>query len=181
MDIEEKYNKLRPLIKDGDIIIFHGTGLMAKLIQFCDKSWANHTGIIFKSHGALFIEDSNANGVQSDRLSWRIKKYKGGDFKIIRPNIDRQLIIDELSNLLMRGDSKWIQYDFVNGTKELLNRKFRTKFKIKLHEDYSICSAYDANYAINLGIVTKDFIKLAIVFPQDFLRYLNYEKAFIIE
>lgn len=181
MDIEEKYNRLRALIKDGDIIVFHGTGIMAKLIQFCDKSWANHTGIIFKSHGALFIEDSNASGVQSDRLSWRIKKYKGGDFKIIRPNIERQLIIDELSNLLMRGDSKWIQYDFINGGKELLNRLFKIKLKIKLKDSHAICSDYTSKYVINLGIVSENFTKLVIVFPEDYLRYLNFEKAFIIE
>jgi len=181
MDIQEKYNKLRPLIKDGDIIIFQGTGIIAKLIQFCDKSWANHTGIIFKSHGALFIEDSNANGVQSDRLSWRIKNYKGGDFKILRPNVEKILLHDELSNLLMRGDTKWIQYDFINGAKELSNRLLKTKFKIKLDNEHSICSAYDANYAIKLGLVTEKFSSLVIVFPEDYLRYINNEKAFIIE
>jgi hypothetical protein len=181
MSIEEKYSKLRPLIKDGDIIVFHGTGLMANIIQFCDKSWSNHVGIIFKSHGALFIEDSNANGVQSDRLSWRIRKYKSGDFKIIRPDVEKILLHEELSNLLMRGDAKWIQYDFINGAKELSNRLFKTKFKISLTDKKAICSSYTAKYAIGLDIVSKDFTKLAIVFPEDYLRYLNKNKAFIIE
>jgi len=181
MTIQEKYNNLRPLIKDGDIIIFHGRGILAKLIQYCDKSWANHTGIIFKSHGALFIEDSNANGVQSDRLSWRIKGYKGGDFKILRPTADKDLIKEQLAKLLSRGDNQWIKYDFINGTKELINRLCKTKLKIRLRGDTSICSALDAEYAITLGMVTEEFNNLSIAFPQDYLRYLNKNNAFIIE
>lgn len=181
-DIEIKYKSIRHLIQDGDLIVFHGTGFIAKIIQNCDKSWANHTGIIFESHGALFIEDSNATGVQADRLSWRIRKYKGngGDFKIIRPMQPLSLIRSELRSLLTRGDNKWIRYDFKNGIKELLNRKFGWKLKIKLDDSTSICSAYDAEYAMNLGMVTDEFKKLKIAFPQDFLRYLDTNNAKII-
>lgn len=90
------------------------------------------------------------------------------------------LIRSELRSLLTRGDNKWIRYDFKNGIKELLNRKFGWKLKIKLDDSTSICSAYDAEYAMNLGMVTDEFKKLKIAFPQDFLRYLDTNNAKII-
>ena len=48
MDIIEKYKLLRPNISDGDLILFRGTGVIAKIIQWCDKSYWNHIGIVLE-------------------------------------------------------------------------------------------------------------------------------------
>lgn len=181
MKILDKYKALRPQIDDGDIIIFHGSGLMAKLIQFCDSSYYNHVGIVIKSHEALFIVDSNANGVQSDRLSYRMLKYKGdGDFTILKPNLSRELIDQEMCKILHTSDDKWIKYDFINGTKELCNRKIGTKFKINLDCNRHICSDYVSRYAINLNMVNDLFKKLIIAFPEDYKRYVDLNNTQVI-
>jgi len=188
MNILDKYKALRSSIKDGNIILFHGTGLLAKLIQNCDENndgtlaYHNHVGIVVESHGALFIVDSNEKGVQADRLSWRINKYrKGGDFTIIQPSIFPELINIEMRKLLHKSDDNWIKYDFINGAKELLNRKFGFKLKINLNEERDICSDYVSRYACNLDLVTQKFEDKVIVFPEDYIRFLNKKNAQILK
>lgn len=171
--IEEKYARLRPKLTDGDIILFHGTGLLANLIQFCDKSYYNHVGVIVKKLSAYYIVDSNASGVQADRLSWRIRKYKKGDFTVLRLLKPDKEVQYELYQLLKRSDEKWIKYDFYNGAKELANRLFGWKLKIKLNDDRDICSDFVSKYAIDLGVMKKEFKDLRIAFPEDYLRYKN--------
>lgn len=182
MDIFDKYKQIRPLIEDADVILFHGTGILAHVIQNCDNNaYHNHVGIIIESHGALFIVDSNESGVQADRLSKRIDKYKGGgDFTVIKPLVNRVSIDLEMKKLLNKSDDKWIKYDFINGAKELANRKFNFKFEIKLDENRDICSDYISRYMINLDLVTQEFKDKKIVFPEDYIRYLNENNALII-
>lgn len=180
-NIFAKYSRLRPLIKDGDLIVFHGTGIMANIIQKCDKAYYNHIGLVVEKHGALFIVDSNERGVQADRLSWRIKKYShGGDFAIIKPMVTEKAVSSAMAIILERSDKKWIKYDFWNGAKELLNRKFGWNLKINLNENRDICSDFVSDYAVSLNMMTHAFNKLQIAFPEDYIRYAN-EFAYVIK
>ncbi len=177
--ITNKYHRLRPQLKDGDIILFHGTGIIANIIQWCDSSYYNHVGVVFEKLGTLYIMDANANGVQCDRLSWRINKYsKGGDFTIVRPLNSKQEIEYELKHLLVRS-SDWIKYDFFNGFKELLNRKFNLSLQINYNDSRDICSDFVSQYQVNLGLLNNDFKKVRISFPEDTIRYAT-EKVLII-
>ena len=169
--IKEKYHRLRSLIADGDIVLFHGTGIMANIIQNCDKAYYNHVGVVFKKCESLYIVDANENGVQADRLSRRINKYVGGDFTIIKPLNTNQEIQTALTKLLKRSDDKTILYDFMNGGKELLNRKFGWSLKVDLDESHDICSDFVSQYQLDLGLVNEDFKKIRIAFPQDSIRY----------
>lgn len=186
MTIREKYIKLRPQIEDGDLILFRGTGIVARIIRFCDSSYYNHIGVVIKSHGSLFILDANANGVQADRLSHRIATYsEKSDFCIIQPKIlntfTSSLVEKGMHKLLAKSDNKWIRYDYLNGIKELLNRKLGWNLKIKMKENAAICSSNVAQYAIDLGIMNGNFEKLSIAFPQDFCRFADETKVLIIK
>lgn len=177
-----KYERLRPQIKDGDIILFHGTKALAKIIQNCDLAYWNHVGVIIEKHGALYIEDANGNGVQSDRLSWRIAKYPDGDFTIIQSTLPKEELQAPLAKLLLRADHKTIKYDFWNGFKELLNRKFDWQLTIKPNDSRDICSNYLAVYAVEGYFVhPESFKKLRIEFPQDFERYRNINTTKFLE
>lgn len=170
--INDKYRRLRHLINDGDIILFHGTGFIARTIQASDRSYYNHVGVVFKKCNALYIVDANAEGVEADRLSRRIKKYtKGGDFTIVKPLRTNGEINIALTRLLTRSDAKTIKYDFYNGVKELLNRAFGWNLKVELDASHDICSDFVSQYQIDLGLVNEQFEKLRIAFPEDTLRY----------
>lgn len=171
-NINDKYARLRRYISDGDIILFHGTSIISKLIQNCDKSYYNHIGVAIEKHGALFIQDANENGVHPARLSYRINKYApNGDFTILKPTATREEINTAMAVLLKRPDSKTIKYDFWNGFKELMNRKFGWKLRIDLDESHDICSDFVSTYQVALKMVNEDFLKLRIGFPQDSIRY----------
>lgn len=170
-NIFEKYTRIRPQIEDGDIILFHGNGIIARIIQNCDKSYYNHVGIVFEKLGTLYIMDANANGVECDRLSFRIGKYSnGGDFTIVKPLCEKALIEYNLKEILKRSE-KWIKYDFINGGKELLNRKFGWSLNVKLNNKRDICSDYVSQYQVNLGLLNEHFEKVRISFPQDTVKY----------
>lgn len=181
MNIKEKYNLLRPEISDGDLILFHGTKIVSKIIQWCDKSYYNHIGIVTERHGALFIVDANGSGVQADRLSYRVNSYGNGcDFIIIKPHNSKENISDAMKVLLMRSDKTTIKYDFSNGAKELYNRKFKNRFKINVDNNKDICSDFVSVYAMSLRMVTDEFSNLRIAFPQDYIRFRNISKTIII-
>lgn len=187
MTIQEQYKNQRHLIKDGDVILFSGTGLVASIIRMCDrnsdktKAKHSHVGIVVESHGALFIVDSNAKGVQADRLSWRVNNYtKKASFTVLRPLASKVEVNLAMQKLLKRSDDKWIKYDFKNGIKELCNRRFGTKFKIYLNDEKDICSDYISMYVIILSMMKKIFMEKVIVFPEDFKRDIDTDNAMVI-
>jgi hypothetical protein len=182
MTIAEQYESIRSLLKNGDLILVRGTGIIARIIRWADKSEYSHILVVIKSNGALFCVDSNANGVQADRLSYRIKSYKKDSrFIVLRPTIHDAYIETEMYNLLARSDNKWIRYDFKNGIKELCNRAFGWKLKVELDDNADICSDFVSRYAINLKMVSEKFINKTIVFPQDYIRYLDINNVVCIK
>jgi hypothetical protein len=175
--IKEKYSRLRPEIKQGDLILFRGKRLLAKIIQESDSNaYYNHVGVVGAICGALFIIDSNANGVHPERLSERIEKYS--DFTIIRSYKNYRAINKSLKKLLKRQDEIAIKYDFINGAKALFNRWFGWNLKTKKIYNRDICSMFVLPYALDLEMVfpLKDMNDL--FFPQDYYRNIN--KANII-
>lgn len=180
--IKDKYTRIRPQITDGDLILFRGTKIVSKIIQWADKSYYNHIGVVTERHGALFIVDANASGVQADRLSYRVDSYGNGcDLTIIKPYNSMEIISGAMEKLLLRSDKKTIKYDFLNGTKELFNRKIKNKLKINADENKDICSDFVSVYAMSLGMVTDEFSNLRIAFPQDYIRYRNITNTTILE
>lgn len=173
--IQEKYQATRKFIKDGDLILFRGTRLLARIIQNCDSAYFNHIGIVYESHGALFIIDSQSSGVVSDRLSKRISDYNGGDFCVIQ---SRDEISDQaLDALMMRQDEKNILYDYGNGFKELLNRKFGWNLKIKPSEKRDICSDFVYEYATRNKMIYQ--FKNRVAFPMDYIRHRNKDTTVV--
>ncbi len=173
--IQEKYKVIRPLIKDGDLVLFRGTKILAKIIQNCDKAYFNHIGIVIETHGALLIVDSQAEGVVSDRLSKRINDYNGGDFCVIHSL--NEVSDDALNNLMKRQDKSDILYDYGNGFKELLNRKFGWNLKIKPSEKRDICSDFVYEYALRNKMILP--FENRVAFPMDYIRHRNEDTTIV--
>ena len=174
-DIQEKYSRLRSSIKHGDVILFHGTEALAKIIQESDSdAYFNHIGIVGEMSGVLFIVDSNAPGVHPERLSVRINRYaeSGGDFAIRRSKKTSEEIDTAFYNVMNTLEKEGeVKYDFVNGLKSLLNRRFKTKFKINPKEDRMICSMFVYPYLLELEMVRVFLFNNTLFFPQDAIRY----------
>lgn len=176
--INEKYQRIRPSLTDGCLILLSKNRIVSKIIRNCDKSEFSHVGIVFEKLGRWFIIDSNAQGVHPDLLSERIKI--SNNFCFIEPTVDPFVIETEMQKAILYSE-RGIKYDFSNGIKELINRKFGTSLRITQRDEHDICSDYTSNYAINLSMVTKDFEKLRLPFPQDYMRFNNKETTKILK
>lgn len=176
MDIKEKYKQTRSIIKNGDIILFRGNNILSKIIQKCDhNAYYNHSGIVFKKFGRLFILDSNQHGVHPDFLSARMEKYI--DFFIISPKYAEKDINEALSNLFKQSEDG-IKYDFSLLLKIAIYRKlFKVnKFKKDNYKNKDICSEFVRRYLKILGITSYDYLKTEWITPQDILRYYDKNK-----
>lgn len=171
---KDKYLRLRPQIEQGDLILFHGKKVLARVIQESDgNAYFNHVGVVGEIAGALFIIDSNAIGVKPERLSDRIYSYDNGDFAILKPNKTKIEVTQALANLLIKADEKKYKYDFFNGIKAVLNRWFGFKFKTYDDPNRKICSMFVLPYALELDMVKPLDDMNNLFFPQDYIRQSN--------
>ncbi len=175
--IKEKYVRLRPQIKQGDLILFHGKSLLSKVIQESDQNaYFNHIGVVGEIAGSLFIIDSNKNGVKPDRLSDRVYSYADGDFIILKPLTIKKEITKALSKLLKKSDYVKPKYDYINGIKSLINRLLGTNLKTKPNPYRVICSMFVLPYALELDMVYPLEDMNDLFYPQDYYRYIKNAK-----
>ena len=181
MTIKERYFKGRHLIKNGDFIFFSGTGLIASVIKDADQSPISHVGRVIELYGRLLIIDSNALGNHPEWLSSRIEGYSpNSDISIIRSNKNGEVISGNVASFINRSDDERTKYDFKNGIRELINRKFNLDFKISLDKSHNICSQSVRKDFEDLEMCTNEFKKLPIAFPFDYFRYRNINNTSII-
>jgi hypothetical protein len=173
MDIQEKYKREREFIKNGDIVLFHGESIVSKIISKSDNNaYFTHVEIIFICNERIYVQGSGLFGNAPQLLSHRLSGHT--DYEIIRP-----LKTDEIPNALIKAFTKiesHIKYDYKNGIREMLNRKYKLKLKIVKTEN-KVCSEFTSPYAVMLDMVTQDFISLEVPLPQDFIRYINTKNA----
>lgn len=181
MTITEKYKSTRHLIRNGDFILFSGTGIIANIIKASDNSKMSHIGIVVEIYGRLLIVDSNIKGNHPEWLSTRVESYtKHSDFCILRSTRSINEIDNAISEFMIQSDEERTRYDLINGIKELLNRKFGFNIKIKLIEGHNICSMSVRKTSNILKMMYKTFEDKIIVLPEDFLRYRDVTNTILL-
>lgn len=174
----DKYNGVRSEINNGDVILFRGTSMLSKTIQYCDKAYYNHAGLVMRLGSRLLILDSNAHGVRPDFLSMRMDEYI--DFCVVRINNGlSQMMIDSCVNRVIdRSESSLIKYDFALLPRVAIARKFGYDIKnLGEKENRDICSMFTGErYLIqSAGIkcLAKAKEKQNWLTPEDHLRFLD--------
>lgn len=181
MTIKDLYSENRYLINDGDFILFSGTGPVARIIKGSDNADYSHIGRVVRLGSRLLIVDSNAKGNHPEWLSTRIESYNEDSyFCILRSNRSKAVIEQNVLNFIIQSDDERTKYDFTNGIKELLNRSFGLKLKLKLTNKYHICSESVRKSAQDLGMMSYEFVSLVIAFPQDYLRHRDKEETTLL-
>jgi hypothetical protein len=178
MTIAEKYEKVRPLIKTGDIVLFHGSGLLSKLEQYFTSGYYNHCGISFKVLDRLFIIDSQAAGVNPGFLSDRISTYT--DFCIVRLLRTDAQILDALNKLMDKASQlPYMKYDFLRLLQIAIWEKTGLDPKFLDQKNRYICSQSVQNFTDSLNINCYNRITLPLIVPNDFVSHLDQREAII--
>lgn len=158
-----EYNQIRNEITNGDIILFRGSSLLSRLIQYFDNAYYNHAGVVFASNNRLFILDANAHGVAPDFLSSRMKEYIS--FCIVRPNAWKPEQRSEALGTVMNKAERKIRYDFLLLLQIGIFRK--TGIRIYLNnQQRDICSEFARRYLRFLVPLEKCYEK---ILGEDFI------------
>jgi hypothetical protein len=169
--ISKKYFLARPYITAGDIVLFRGKGFLAKAIQYFDKAYYNHIGVVYECCGRLMIVDSMADGVHPEFLSTRIKQYQ--DFCVIIPNSS---IRDRALSEAFRKADEGIEYDYWLLPRIALSRKLRADLNKSSNTNRDICSEWVRRYTDFLQIKCYSEHNVEIknwITPEDFRRFAD--------
>jgi hypothetical protein len=85
--MEKLYSEIRKEMKDGDILLFRGNGVLGKLIKWRRKSAYSHAGIVSWWKKRLVVIEAVGKGIIVSPLSKEVKKYDGG-IDYFRPTDD---------------------------------------------------------------------------------------------
>lgn len=166
----KKYEELRKEIKNGDLILYSGSSFLAKAIQYFDKAYYNHIGVVWKVEEAdrLLTLDMWAEGLTCEPLSKRMEGYK--DFCILRPKANKEIIDDAVNKLLTFWEGHNVKYDSLLLLRIALIKKTGVDLTGLSDKDKFICSEFARAYTNELFDTYK---ALDIITPEDFLRFID--------
>lgn len=177
MNIMDTYKEYREHSEDGDIVLFHGTRKIHRLIQQFDRvdgkpAYWNHSGNVVKIGNRVMFLEATEKGVDITFLSRVMKRFT--DFAVLCPltsvvSHDRMLVE---TNIALGVAEEFIAYDFAQLFKILLWRK-GIKYWWNNNPDKDICSEVSQNIYVNAGIqcYRPSVIKQPFITPQDFVRF----------
>lgn len=173
MSIQDKYATARASLKNGDIILFRSSTILGKLIQFFDKSYYNHIGVIWISDGRLFIIDSLSAGVHPDFLSNRMSEYT--DFGIVRLNRTAAEIEINMGQIIDKCPGT--KYNFARIFQIAIYKKLGWDIKKLDGNGRNICSQFVQRYTDLFPI--KCYLSDNLITPQAFIREANKDEVVI--
>ena len=165
-----KYAELRNEIKNGDLILYHGSSFLSKSIQYFDKAYYNHIGVVWKLDDAdrLLTLDMWSEGLTCLPLSRRMQGYK--DFCILRPKCSEEKINAAINILLKDWDGRDISYDNLLLLRIAIIKKTGIDITGLSKDNKYICSEFGRLYTSYLFDTYKN---IDIITPQDFIRFID--------
>lgn len=167
----EKYNKLRDEIKNGDMLLYRGSSFLAKGIQYFDKAYYNHIGVVWRPENMdrVLTLDMWSNGLNCLPVSRRMDGYK--DFCILRPKVSDDKIKASISIAMEKWDGADIKYDNQLILRVAMIKKTGIDITGLGKKDKFICSEFIQYYCDLLGL--KTYSNLNLITPEDFRRFID--------
>ena len=161
-----KYDKLRDEIKNGDLLLYRGSSFLSKGIQYFDKAYYNHIGVVWRPEDMdrVLTLDMWSAGLTCSPVSRRMEGYK--DFCILRPKVSELKTKTAISLAIEEWDGKDIKYDNQLILRVAMIKKLRIDLTGLGKKDKFICSEFIQHYCDLLGLKTYSMINL--ITPEDF-------------
>ena len=183
MTIKEKYNLYRSQAKDGDILLWRGTSLLARSIRFFDDHYIDdngnkikdpayytHSSLVYWGRGErLHNADSWSNGITVVPASYRVDYYK--DFCVLRPKVDNHAAIEDGINFALNKWQAHIPYDFFTLPRIALVKKTGIDISHLGSRSKFICSEFTKEFSLRIGV--EDYFRRELFTPQDHIRFNN--------
>lgn len=167
-----KYETVRNEIKDGDIILYRGSSLLARAIQYFDGAHYNHAGVAKWVGNRLFTIDMWNYGIEFTTVSRRMRYYD--EFCILRPKLKDGRDIDAALNYLMNKIDLNTQYDYFLLPRIALYKKTGINLACLGENRRFICSELVQYYTNELKI--RCYSKIDLITPQDFIRSIDTDQ-----
>jgi len=167
----QKYIDNRSMFKNGDLVVYRGSSFMSKAIQYFDKAYYNHIGVVWtpEKSDRLLTLDMWSDGLACIPLSRRMSGYD--DFCILRPKTTESNIEDSIKKILSYWDGTNVGYDYGLLLRFVIVKKTGIDLTGLSKKKNFICSEFAQYYTNLLGFKTYDEVDM--ITPQDFMRYID--------
>jgi Permuted papain-like amidase enzyme, YaeF/YiiX, C92 family len=93
------YSKYRSQFKDGDILMFKGSGIISSIIKWKTKSAYSHAGIVAWWNERLMVLEAVGSGVKARPISYLLEHYHGS-FDYYRTKEEVKISADERRKMI---------------------------------------------------------------------------------
>jgi len=172
-----KYNEVRLQIKNGDVIMYTGKKIFARLISWLTRSPYSHAGIAVWWNERLMVMEAVMRGVRVAPLSRNIYQHKGNvEWFSCKKEIseeDRLRMVIFAQEELGKGYARWKAMLF--GLKVLFKRDLSKKDELRM-ENKLFCSQYVAQIYNSIGLDLKKNREDRFMSPGDIAKASLLEK-----
>lgn len=120
------YQDVRKTMKDGDVLMFKGKGLLSWLIKKKTNSEYSHAGIVAWWNDRLMVLEAVGKGLKATPISYNLTKYVGG-FDYYRP---KKNIPQTKRKVMLTYAQEQLGKEYA--TKRLVKYFFKVMFNLKL-------------------------------------------------
>ena len=104
---ELAYAQTRDTIKDGDVLLFQGTGVFSRLIRFVTRSQYSHSGLALWWNDRLMVLESTEPEVRVMPLSILVGHYPRVDLYKAIKHYDPVQLFEASTEALGKKDAVW--------------------------------------------------------------------------
>ncbi len=166
-----RYEEIRLQIKDGDVLLYRGKGIITRMIRWVTHSEYSHAGIAVWWNERLMVMEAVMKGVRISPLSRNIYQHKGNvEWFSCKKEIseeDRQRMVIFAQEELGKSYARWRA--LLLGLKVLLKRDLSKKDELRT-EDKLFCSQYVAQTYNSIGLDLKKNREDRFMSPGDIAR-----------
>ena len=160
------YEKYRATIKDGDVLLYEGKGMLSWIIKKFSRSKYSHSGIAAWWNDRLMVMEAIRKGVVVTTLSRNVSRYHGNvDWYTSKINIS-----EKVRNKMIKFAQKELgkEYNFLElliiGIKIIFHKVIKLK---NFKDERLICSQFVSDVYHSIGIEIKETVAPPFVTPAD--------------